>query len=422
MHVVNITTQSKVVSNTTNQLEKVGSIESKNEEVTPANSDLLAYHQKSAYYIDDLGIDLSKYKRSDEEIEKQSKIDKDVYEVVSKYYTTHPSDEDYIKRTDPYIRYLGAGREILDPFIYLSIADGVNNVGPFEVIDSLLGKDYEIFSKKIEFTNKMYEKYGFFIQKYESYFKNKNIDDTLEVLKELGLLNKHEIETYENLKELTKLENSEIYKVYKKADYDPINGFFFNFKYYKNEEEFENERKDYIKNLYRLKKDLDDETYEEIVEKYNEAMERKKEEAIKNGLYNPNDSSFRQVLYKDELDIYGAALIRDDIIYKGYSKSEWIGYFERQNSKMQKALEIYEKFGIKDKPNINELYIYDQFSTLSNYEKDHYDELLWSGKLKNVGPQMMDSIEDYKILIDNNNKIIDELKDRWGYGDLDLSA
>jgi len=38
MNVTNITTQPTIPLNTTNQLEKVGDVKSKNEEVTPANS------------------------------------------------------------------------------------------------------------------------------------------------------------------------------------------------------------------------------------------------------------------------------------------------------------------------------------------------------------------------------------------------
>ena len=399
-NIVNLQTLSK-----TEKIQK-----NENEEVAPANSDLLTYHQKSAYYIDDLGIDLSKYKRSDEEIEKQSKIDKDVYEVVSKYYATKPETKEIIKDFGPLHVYSGDTRGVLDIFEFKNYIENPEDVEQykqsFNIFDQLEKELKHLIDsfKRMEFELNMFEKYAGVIKSLGLSFNvNPSSNDknsTIEKLIDLNILDEKEVKRYGQLKakEIGSLEDRD--KFFDTHKNIPSDGFVHNFKYYKNIEELENERKDSIKNLYGLKKDLDDETYEKIVEKYNEKMKEKRDEAIKNGIYSPSldyykegmnflkyDEEFlEKVLYKDESDILGAAAIRDDIIHKGYSKNDWIDYFQRQNTMMEKAIDAYSK----------------------------YDITTYNGAVTKD--------DKFKIYIDYNNKIIDELKDRWGYGDLDLSA
>jgi len=100
----------------------------------------LTYHQKSAYYIDDLGIDLSKYKRSDEEIIKQSKIDKDVYEVVSKYYAVNPKTKEIMKDLGPLQVYSGNTRGALDIFEFKNYIENPEDVEQYK-------QSFNIFDK-----------------------------------------------------------------------------------------------------------------------------------------------------------------------------------------------------------------------------------------------------------------------------------
>jgi len=409
MNITNVTTQPTIPLNTTNQLEKVDGVKSKNDEVTPTNSDLLTYHQKSAYYINDLGIDLSKYKRSDEEIEKQSKIDKDLYEVVSKYYAVNPKTKEIMKDFGPLQVYSGNTRGVLDIFEFKNYIENPEDIKQykegFNIFDKLEKELKHLIDsfKRMEFELNMFEKYAGVIKSLGLSFNvNPSSNDknsTIEKLIDLNVLDEKEIKRYHQLKaqEIGSLEDRD--KFFDTHKNVPSDGFVYNFKYYKNMEEFDNERKDSIKNLYGLKKDLDDETYEKIVEKYNEKMKEKRDEAIKNGIYSPrfdyfnegmnflkDDEFLEKVLYKDESDILGAATIRDDVIHKGYSKNEWIDYFQRQNTMMEKAIDTYSK----------------------------YDITTYNGFVKKD--------DKFKIYIDYNNKIIDELKDRWGYGDLDVNA
>ncbi len=174
------------------------------------------------------------------------------------------------------------------------------------------------------------------------------------------------------------LDDNPIIQSYRKKQKELFkDGLSIDFKYY-SIKDIEENAKNSFKNIYHLSNNISSEEFNTIYTEYREIIKEKELEAKKAG------KDLMHYLYQNA---DAGTLEKDFIIQNSKSKTEWLDHFDRYKTILEGYLEEY--------------------NTNKNIE---------------LGPAGIHIPNDLKENIKYFDNIIKDLKDLWGYGDLDLKV